>query len=63
VRTLAALLLGIVIGVTGLLVVQHPGSLAAMRGAVGTASSSPPVIKQTHQMPAACPEDPQLPCK
>ncbi len=61
--TLGTLLLGILIGVTGLLVVQHPGSIDIMRDAFDIAPSSPPVIRQSHPMAAWCPAHPQLPCR
>ena len=50
--TLGTLLLGILIGVTGLLVVQHPGSIDIMRDAFDIAPSSPPVSGQSHPMAA-----------
>ena len=62
-RTPGTLLLGILIGVTGLLVGQHPGSLDIMRGAFRIAPPEPPAIRQTHPVAAWCAAHPQLPCK
>ena len=50
-RTLATLLFGILIGVTGLLLVQHPGSLDIMRGAFGVTPESPPLIRSDARYP------------
>jgi hypothetical protein len=62
-RALGTLLLGILIGVTGLLVGQHPGSLDIMRGAFRIAPPEPPAIRQTHPAAEWCAVHPQLPCK
>jgi hypothetical protein len=64
-RTLATLLLGIVIGMAALLAVQHPGSIAIMRGAFGAKPSSPPRIRNDDRYPGAawCAAHPQLVCK
>jgi hypothetical protein len=59
-RTLGALLLGIVIGTAGLLAVQHHGSIRLLRTAFGPAPLSAPVIRQDHPH---CSADSQRPCK
>ena len=62
-RTLGTLLLGIVIGVAGLLLAQHPGSRAGMRGLFGATPASPPQIRVDDGSIAAwCAAQP-LPCK
>jgi hypothetical protein len=64
-RTLATLLLGIVIGMAALLAAQHPGSIQIMRGAFGVTPASPPLIRSDARYPdpAWCAAHPQLLCK
>jgi len=63
-RKLGTLLLGMVIGVAGLLLVQHPRSIAIMRGAFGMKASAPPQIRvDDRNLAAWCAAHPQLPCK
>jgi hypothetical protein len=53
-----------VIGVAGLLLVQHPRSIAIMRGAFGMKASAPPQIRvDDRNLAAWCAAHPQLPCK
>jgi hypothetical protein len=61
-RTLAAFGLGIVVGVAGLLTLQHPRMIEIFGAAMGV-TRSPPQIRSDDRYPHGCDPDPQVPCK
>ena len=63
-RIVVAFGLGIMTGVTGLLVLQHPRSIEVLRAASGVTSSAPR-IKDGEQYPDPkwCAANPQVECK
>jgi hypothetical protein len=61
-RALGALVLGIVIGVIGLLILQHPRSIDVIGAALGV-TTSPPKIWIDSPGPNWCDANPQAACK
>jgi len=58
-RTLAAFALGIVVGIAGLLLLQHPRMIEIFGSALGVTTSPPQIRSGT--VPGGC--VPDLPCK
>jgi hypothetical protein len=58
-RTLAAFGLGIVVGVAGLLILQHPRMIDIFGSAMAVTTSAPQIRSET--VPGGC--VPDLPCK
>jgi uncharacterized protein YjeT (DUF2065 family) len=62
-RTIAAVALGIVIGVAGLLILQHPHTIHVMASAFSRLRTLPPDLRESATYPRSCSPDREMPCK